>query len=63
MVRFREHDTFAPAVLIWPIIGHFVRINHEEVSVSHPDAIRAILLKPLTKVSTVVRNQHLDPCF
>ncbi|KFY32922.1 hypothetical protein V495_08597 [Pseudogymnoascus sp. VKM F-4514 (FW-929)] len=30
--------------------GHFVRISHEEVSVSHPDAIRAILLTPLTKI-------------
>lgn len=63
MVRFREPGVNAPVVLISPIIGHFVRINHEEVSVSHPDAIRAILLTPLTKVSTVVWNQHLGPFF
>lgn len=30
--------------------GHFVRISHKEVSVSHPDGIRAILLAPLRKV-------------
>ncbi|KAI0554689.1 benzoate 4-monooxygenase cytochrome P450 [Xylaria curta] len=29
--------------------GHFVRISHEEVSCSHPDAVRAILLQPLVK--------------
>lgn len=30
--------------------GYFVRISHDEVSVSHPDAIRKILLDPLRKV-------------
>ncbi|OCK85737.1 cytochrome P450 [Lepidopterella palustris CBS 459.81] len=30
-------------------LGHFVRISHNEVSVSHPDAIRKILLTPLRK--------------
>jgi len=29
--------------------GHFVRISNKEVSVSHPDAIRALLLTPLPK--------------
>ncbi|KAJ1325264.1 benzoate 4-monooxygenase [Microdochium nivale] len=29
--------------------GHFVRIAHNEVSVSHPDALKAILLAPLHK--------------
>jgi hypothetical protein len=32
--------------------GYFVRISHDEVSVSHPDAIRKILLDPLRKVRT-----------
>lgn len=30
--------------------GSFVRISHDEVSVSHPEAIRQILLNPLPKV-------------
>jgi hypothetical protein len=32
-------------------LGHFVRIAHDEVSVSHPDAIKALLIAPLEKVS------------
>lgn len=31
--------------------GHFVRLANNEVSVSHPDAIRKVLLTPLEKVS------------
>lgn len=31
--------------------GHFVRIAPNEVSVSHPDGIKKILLMPLRKVS------------
>ncbi|KXJ87122.1 cytochrome P450 [Microdochium bolleyi] len=31
--------------------GHFVRIAHNEVSVSHPDALKAILLVPLHKAA------------
>lgn len=30
--------------------GNFVRLSYDEVSVSHPDAIRKILLAPLNKV-------------
>lgn len=30
--------------------GPFVRISHKEVSINHPDAIRAVLLAPLRKV-------------
>ncbi|KAK9773521.1 putative Cytochrome P450 [Seiridium cardinale] len=29
--------------------GHFVRVSHDEVSVSHPDGLRQILLAPLPK--------------
>ncbi|KAH6659961.1 cytochrome P450 [Truncatella angustata] len=29
--------------------GHFVRVSHDEVSVSHPDAMKKILLAPLRK--------------
>ena len=29
--------------------GHFVRLSHDEVSCSHPDAVRALLVAPLTK--------------
>jgi hypothetical protein len=32
------------------MLGPFVRIAHDEVSVCHPDAIRAILLNPIPKV-------------
>jgi len=32
------------------ILGHFVRISYDEVSVSHPDAIAKILVAPLHKV-------------
>ena len=38
--------------------GHFVRIAPNEVSVSHPDGIRQILLQPLRKVS---RTHHRRP--
>ncbi|KAK4184558.1 putative cytochrome P450 E-class, group I [Podospora australis] len=31
--------------------GHFIRLAHNEVSVSHPDAIKKILLQPLHKAS------------
>lgn len=30
--------------------GHFVRIADDEVSVSHPDAVRKLLLAPVPKV-------------
>lgn len=36
-------------------IGHFVRVSYDEVSVTHPDAIKKILLAQLHKVS------HLRP--
>lgn len=32
------------------ISGHFVRIADDEVSVSHPDAVRKLLLAPVPKV-------------
>ena len=32
------------------LIGHFVRISYDEVSVSHPDVIAKILSAPLHKV-------------
>lgn len=31
--------------------GHFVRLANKEVSVSHPDAVKVVLLAPLEKVS------------
>jgi hypothetical protein len=31
--------------------GHFVRVASNEISVSHPDGIKQILLQPLWKVS------------
>lgn len=31
--------------------GHFVRISHDEVSVSHPNAIKALYLSPIPKVN------------
>lgn len=31
--------------------GHFVRLANNEVSVSHPAAVKAVLLAPLEKVS------------
>lgn len=31
--------------------GHFVRISYDEVSVSHPDAVKTILLAPLHKAA------------
>jgi hypothetical protein len=37
--------------LLIPKVGYFVRVSHEEVSVSHPDAVRQILLAPLRKAS------------
>lgn len=30
--------------------GDFVRVSHDEVSVSHPDAVKQILLNPIAKV-------------
>jgi hypothetical protein len=37
--------------LLIPKVGYFVRVSHEEVSVSHPDAVRKLLLAPLRKAS------------
>jgi len=37
-------------------IGYFVRISPKKISVSHPDAIRAILLTPLRKVSAIISS-------
>lgn len=31
------------------LTGHFVRISYDEVSVSHPDAVRKLLLAPVPK--------------
>ena len=36
--------------------GHFVRLAPREVSVSHPDAIKAILLAPIRKVDANTRS-------
>lgn len=36
--------------------GHFVRVSYNEVSVSHPDAIKKILLAPLPKVSNTLET-------
>lgn len=38
----------------YQFLGHFVRVSYDEVSVSHPDAIRKILLAPLHKVTDSV---------
>lgn len=38
--------------------GHFVRLANNEVSVSHPDAIRKVLLAPLEKV----RMHRIQTC-
>jgi len=38
------------------LLGHFVRISYDEVSVSHPDAIAKILVAPLHKV--LLRKAH-----
>jgi hypothetical protein len=35
------------------VVGHFVRMSYDEVSVSHPDGIKKILLASLEKVSTL----------
>ncbi|KAI0123571.1 benzoate 4-monooxygenase cytochrome P450 [Xylariales sp. AK1849] len=51
--------------------GHFVRIAHNEVSVSHPDGVKKILLAPLHKnpVSTtdpkkkIERSRNLGPGY
>lgn len=36
--------------------GHFVRLANNEVSVSHPDAIRKVLLAPLEKVCATLKR-------
>jgi hypothetical protein len=46
---FRLEDRFASFAKIL-LQGHFIRVSHKEVSVSHPDGIKAILLAPLRKV-------------
>ncbi|KAF5024535.1 hypothetical protein F66182_3298 [Fusarium sp. NRRL 66182] len=42
--------------------GHFVRISYDEVSVSHPDAVRKILMAPLRKspMSTLDPKKKVD---
>jgi hypothetical protein len=49
--RFIRHIRMCIIVLpLTCLLGHFVRISYDEVSVSHPDAIAKILLAPLHKV-------------
>lgn len=31
--------------------GHFVRVSYDEISCTHPDAVKKILLAPVNKVS------------
>ena len=38
--------------------GPFVRISHKEVVVCHPDAIKALLLKPLPKVYEYLGHEY-----
>lgn len=38
------------------ILGHFVRISYDEISVSHPEAVRKLLLAPIPKV--FIRIKH-----
>lgn len=48
-----QHGTYGTSickVVTLSITGPFVRISHDEISVSHPEAIRQILLNPLPKV-------------
>ncbi|KAK6839281.1 cytochrome P450 [Apiospora arundinis] len=41
--------------------GHFVRISHDEVSVSHPEAIKKVLITPLEKVGNLIANYFDRP--
>lgn len=47
-----NHDIFTYWRIFFTFIGHFVRISYDEVSVSHPDAVRKLLLAPIPKVWT-----------
>lgn len=56
LIRLHEtHGEILHRFVLRPIIyhgilGHFVRISYNEVSVSHPDAIKKVLLARLHKV-------------
>lgn len=46
----KRHSTVTCLIFDPFIAGHFVRIADDEVSVSHPDAVRKLLLAPVPKV-------------
>jgi hypothetical protein len=41
-----------------PCLGHFVRIAHSEVSVSHPNAVKQLLLASIQKVIIFRNSQY-----
>ncbi|KAJ3546856.1 hypothetical protein NM208_g1799 [Fusarium decemcellulare] len=41
--------------------GHFVRVSYDEVSVTHPDAIKKILLAPLHKIHALPDYRFQSP--
>lgn len=47
-------------MLIATDIGHFIRISHNEVSVSHPEAVQQILLASLHKVGTSTPIEQIE---
>ncbi|KAI0149376.1 cytochrome P450 [Pestalotiopsis sp. NC0098] len=51
LARLLEGNQNTALIALHDKHGHFVRIAHNEVSVSHPDAVRKILLAPLHKGS------------
>lgn len=40
--------------------GHFVRLANNEISISHPDAVKRVLLATLEKVRIISLNHNLD---
>ncbi|KAK3310492.1 cytochrome P450 [Chaetomium strumarium] len=57
LVQLHEkHDT----VSVHFCLGHFVRIAHNEVSVSHPDGVKQLLLHPLWKAKWYEISQLPD---
>ncbi|KAH8666925.1 cytochrome P450 [Xylariales sp. PMI_506] len=49
MNRILKGDQSSELVRLHDRYGHFVRVSYDEVSVSHPDAVKKILLAPLHK--------------
>lgn len=49
MNRILKGDQNLELIRLHDELGHFVRVAPNEVSVSHPDALRSVLLKPLRK--------------